>query len=427
MGEYKKAEQFFNMIKSSTHPAINEASQLYLTAARMMQIKRDNPDDISNMLILMHEFQKNYQSIANCELAPDLFREINKFQAQFIAALLDTINSTDIGSLNKSMLLKIYNEMLEKLQRDGPEFATPSIHPSLSKPARLFSEIAKSSDEQMKSTAYDTLKFDIDNFVFKENSSRSFTLLRMAMTAESDGDYDRAIALVRDGLSVTCDYDTHVMLYEYLIIIYKKQKNWPAVIKSCQCIIDMPQIPPSSSTIVEAHIERGNACIELDDLSEALISYTKALELQSQHHVPNHPLTSEIHIKIGNVFKKRKDVSAALESYGKAITLGFPDTASEAYEMIGSIYTHQRNYDVARSNFIKCLEIQEGSIPQKTFRLACTHIWLALVEHKTEHYQQRDFHFQQAITITDHDDEEIRDLVTKQISQILGEVTPTTS
>jgi tetratricopeptide (TPR) repeat protein len=302
----------------------------------------------------------------------------------------------------------------------------PSIHPSLIKPVRLSSEIAKSSDEQMKPISYDILKFIMDDIEPKNNSSRSLILLGMATTAGSDGDYDRAIALVREALSVTCDYDIHVMLYECLIIIYHKQKNWPAVIESCQCIIDMPEIPPSSSAIVEAHIRRGDACIELDDLSEAFLSYTKALELQSQHHVPNHPLTSEIHHKIGNVFEKTGDVPAALESYNKAITLGSPDTSSTLYEKIGSMYMRLDNYDVARSNFIKCLEIQEGSIPHKTFRLACTHIRLALVEHKTEHYQQRDFHIQQARKITDHDEEE-RDLITEQISQILGEVTPTTS
>jgi tetratricopeptide (TPR) repeat protein len=425
MGEYKKAEQFLNMIKSSIHPLVNKSVQLYLTGARMMQIKRDNPNGISNMPIVMHEFQKVCQSIANCKLVPDLSREIPKFYAQFIADFLDTINSTGIDSLDESMFLNINNEILEKLQRGGPEFAMPSIHPSLSKSVRLFSEIAKSSDEQMKSTVHDIFKFHMDNMVFKTDSSRSLTLLDMAVSAMEEGNYDRAIALVQDGLSITSDNDTHVMLYEFLIIFYTKQKNWLAVIESCQCIIDMPEIPPSSSAIVKAHIARGNACIELDDLQEAFLSYTKALELQNQHHVPNHLLTSEIHIKIGNIFEKTKDVSAALESYDKAITFGSPDTASEAYEMIGDIHTGRGNYDVARSNFIKCLEIRKDWIPHKTYLLARTHIWLAIIEHKTEHYQQRDLHIQQARTIDIHDEEE-RNFITEQISRILGEDIPTT-
>lgn len=392
----------------------------------MMQIKRNNPDGTSNILVLMHEFQKHFQSIANCELAPDFARNIYNFYAQFTATFLSIINSTKMDSSSKCMFLNIHNEMLEKLKRDGPKFAISSIHPSLSKPVRLFSETAKSSDEQMKSTVYDILKFNVDNVEPETDSSRSLTLLEMAMSAKEEGNYDRAITLVQDGLSIICDYDIHVMFYELLIKIYGKQKDWPAVIESCKCIIDMPQIPPSSSKIVKAHIERGNACIELDDLSEAFLSYTNALELQNQHHVPNHPLTSEIHIKIGNVFKKTEDVSAALESYDKAITLGFPDTASEAYEIIGIIYTRQGNYDMARSNFIKCLEIRKDWIPQKTLWLAHTHIYLAIVEHKTEHYQQRDLHIQQARKITDHDAEE-HNLITKAISQILGEDIPTNS
>jgi tetratricopeptide (TPR) repeat protein len=380
------------------------------------------------MLIVTHEYQKLCQSIANCELVPDLSREISKFNEQCTATFLGIINSTDMDSSSKCMVPEINNEMLEKLKRYGPEFATSFIHPSLSKPVRLSSETAISSDEQMKSTVYDILKFNTDNVnvVPEIDSSRSLTLLEMAMSAKEEGNYDQAIALVRDGLSVSCGHDIHVSLHELLIIIYKKQKNWLGVIESCQCIIDMPEIPPSSSAIVKAHIKRGDACIELDDLSEAFLSYTNALELQNQHHVPIHPLTSEIHIKIGNVFEKIEDVSAALESYDKAITLGFPDTASEAYEAIGIIYMRQGNYDMARSNFIKCLEIRKDWIPQKTFRLAWTHTWLAIVEHKTEHYQQRDFHFQQARKITDHDEEE-RDIITEQISQILGEDIPTNS
>ena len=106
VGEYKKAEQFLNMIKSSIPPFVNKLIQLSLAGARMNQIKMDNPDDESNMLILMHELQKLYQSMANCELAPGVCRKIYKFRAQCIATWLDTINSTDIGLMDKSMLLK---------------------------------------------------------------------------------------------------------------------------------------------------------------------------------------------------------------------------------------------------------------------------------------------------------------------------------
>ncbi len=432
MGEWEKAEQFIRVIKSSTDPEMHTMCQFNLMMVRMMrQMNVSDQDFLSNFLsnirMGMYEMEKHSQSIINDESVPDCRREIHKRRVQYIATFLDDDkNSKDLHSM--FMLTAVENEIktFENMQRYGTALPTSSMYESLIKPLHWFPESAESNAEQMKSIMYDRVKSNMDKILPEKDSYRHFMLFIMATYAKKDGDYDRAIALVREGLSVTCSYGIGVLLYEFLAEIYKEQKNWPAAIESYQSIIDMPEIPPSSSAIVKAHIERGDACIELDDLSEALISYTNALELQSQHHVPNHPLTSKIHIKIGNVFKKTENVSAALESYNEAITFGFPDTASEVYEAIGIIYMRQGNYDMARSNFIKCLEIRKDWTPHKTFLLALTHIWLAIVEHKTEHYQQRDFHFQQARKLAIHDEED-RDFITERISQILGEVTPTTS
>jgi tetratricopeptide (TPR) repeat protein len=215
-------------------------------------------------------------------------------------------------------------------------------------------------------------------------------------------------------------------LYEELVRTYEKQKNWLAVIESCQSIIDMPQIAPSSSSIVKAYLARGKACTEFGDLSEVYISYINALQLQDQHQTPNHPLTSEIYIKIGDVFKQIEDVSTALEYYQKAISCGLPDTSSEAYKKIGIMYMFRRNYDLARSNFMKCLEIQQNSIPHETFLLAYTYTLVAQVEHRSGRIHQRDLNIQQARTIVILDEDQ-REFIVQRISKILAETVPTTS
>jgi tetratricopeptide (TPR) repeat protein len=421
MDECKKAEQFYSMINSSSDPVIKKMCQFYLIATRARETKMFDLDYSSNMMMGICEMQKVIQSMANCESILDFCPEICKLQMQDIATFFELIKLKGAHSVNSFKLIEKYNELLEIMLRFGPMLDSPIFHSSLIEPVRLFSENTESNDEQIKSIRYDRMKSNMDKILSENDSSRSDIFYRMALSAVKEGNYDRAIAFVRDGLSITSNYNNgiDVELYNLLVIIYKKQKNWPAVIESCQSIIDMPQIPPSSSAIVKAHIERGDACIELDDLSEAFLSYTNALELQKQHHAPNHPLTSEIHINIGNVFEKKGNVSAALESYNEAITLGSPDTASTAYKNIGVMYMRRGNHDLARSNFIKCLEIQEGSIPHKTFLIACIHLWLARLEHKTEHYEQRDFHIQQSRKIADHDEENHK-WITEQISRILG-------
>jgi tetratricopeptide (TPR) repeat protein len=372
------------------------------------------------------ELQKLSQLILDLESVPDSYREIFKILAQQLANIVEIINLKDINPVSSVAFLQQYNEAIENVEKYGALLVSRSFDPSTINPALLFSEYTESNDEQTISKMYDKLGLNMDKNLVENDPSRPVIFKVLAVMAEKEGDYDRAIALAREGLSQTFGYDIHVRLYELLVRIYEKQKNWLAMIESCQNIIDMPQIAPSSSKIVEAHIARGNACAEFGDLSEAIISHTNALQLQDQHQTPNHPLTSKIYIKIGNVFKKTKDVSAALEYYHKAISCSFPETSSEAYEMIGIMYMCGRNYDLARSNFMKCLEIRQNSIPHETLLLAFTYTWLAQVEHRSGRIDQRDFHIQQARTVADNDEGD-REYIAQRISKILAETIPTIS
>lgn len=422
MGECKKAEQFFSMIESSACPEINQMCQLQLIKARIRQMKSTDLNFSSNYLMGMCEIQKRTQSLINNELIPDSVREIAKPYLEHIDSLVEMINSKSLYSSKALVVLNNEMKIFETFQRCGLEMARCVMNPSLVKSLNWRFESAESSNEQIKSTMYDRIKSTTDNVLSEKDPTRQNALAYMAFSFANDGDYDRAISLVRDQLSTTCsnDNDANVVLYQSLVTFYTTQKNWSAVVESCQSIIDMPQIPSSSSAIINAYIDRGDACIELTDLDAAYLSYINALELQNQHHAPNHPLTSEIYIKIGDLFKNADNMSAALENYEKAIRFGSPDTASKAYENIGIMHMYRRNHDVARSNFIKCLEIREHSMPHETFWLALIHLWLAEVEHRTGFYEKRDFHIQKATKIADHD-EEHRDFIIKHISRILDE------
>jgi tetratricopeptide (TPR) repeat protein len=425
MGEFKKGEQFLKMIKSSYGPTMNEMCQLLLRAFRLRQNLFD-PDLQSNVSMVFREMQKLLQLPVGFESLPDSLRETYKLYAQNFANCIEFFNPKDIRTVSSVAILQKYNEIFENMQKYVGLFALPSLSLPLIKPIPVGPECTESNDEQMKSKLYDKLRLTMDKILVENDPSRPTMFLAMAKSAAMGGNHDQAIALAREGLSMTCSYDIHVALYEELVRTYEKQKNWLAVIESCQSIIDMPQIAPSSSSIVKAYLARGKACTEFGDLSEVYISYINALQLQDQHQTPNHPLTSEIYIKIGDVFKQIEDVSTALEYYQKAISCGLPDTSSEAYKKIGIMYMFRRNYDLARSNFMKCLEIQQNSIPHETFLLAYTYTLVAQVEHRSGRIHQRDLNIQQARTIVILDEDQ-REFIVQRISKILAETVPTTS
>jgi len=121
---------------------------------------------------------------------------------------------------------------------------------------------------------------------------------------------------------------------------------------------------------------------------------------------------------MGELFEKIKDVNAALESYHKAVSVGLPDTASDAYHNIGYIYKQRRMYDKVRSMFNESLKIQENQSSPTMHLVAISHIELAEIEHWANHREKRDFHIEQALIIADSN-EKNRDFIRKRISFIL--------
>ena len=240
----------------------------------------------------------------------------------------------------------------------------------------------------------------------------------LAYDAYKKGDYNQAIRLARDGLAIPSTTFYQEKLRRLLKVIYWEQKDWFASIECCQGIISMPQLPPNSPLIAEAYMDCGFACTQLEDYSEALLNYTKALELQEQHHPPRDPLTAKVHLKLGRLFCRVGDATTAMDHLQIAITLDFPEPASEAQKEMACIYKRMKQYDKARSHLLQCLDIRQVHLASKKKQLAETFLVLGEIEHITRHRQQRDLYFQQASHLVDSR-EDWRDQIDREMRDIL--------
>lgn len=210
----------------------------------------------------------------------------------------------------------------------------------------------------------------------------------------------QTIVHLRELLSMNCPPESYVSHNKQLIYIYEKRNDWSSVIECCQAIINRRELPPNSLEIVQAHLKCGEMYSNLEDISMALLSYTNALQIQHEHHPPDHPLTCKVHIKMGELFDKLGERKTALENYEKASRCPEGSIASEAYNQIGHNYLSERNYHMARLNYTKALTNLERQIPRLEPLMALEHGFLAVVEHYTPNSPQRDFHINQALILS---------------------------
>jgi tetratricopeptide (TPR) repeat protein len=415
IGDYEKAEQALHMVKPFMDPAMEIQRQIRLCEARVAQMDITEITFKNRFHAETCELQKLTQSLidlipSNVNI-PDVLIQQNQMMLQFI-------NKTPNNSPSSNMIMKTLYDGIEALFSKPEPFSPSSMAKKLVRPSI---QMEKPINNPIVSMKYDELRSKMGEILPETSLARVIASLPTDADIMEEGGNDRAIESLRDTLLKTPNDSIRINLYTRLIIAYREKEDWLAVIECCQNIIHMQQLAPNAASIVRAHMHCGDAFSELGDLSEALLSYTNALELQHQHHPPQHPLTGDVHIKIGDLFEKLDDVNAALESYQTAISLGLPGTASEAYQQIGFMHMSRRKYDVARSNFIECLEIQKCQSSPDMRLVANSHICLARIEHWTDHHQKRDFHIEQALMIADSD-EQRRGFIMEQISSIQNEV-----
>ena len=236
--------------------------------------------------------------------------------------------------------------------------------------------------------------------------------------AGEHGNYEELIRFLRQALSDPCYVHLSHDIYNSLSALYLEQKNWVAVIECCQCIINAPQLPSNSPLIVEAHMNCGLAYTKLADYPEALFSYTKALELQQQHHASRHPLNAELHVGLGNAFFLLKDITAAIEHLEIAITIDSSETTSQYHKVLVQADQVVKHCDKIRSPTIHRLEIQQGQVPLDIVQLVRTYLSLIRIEQITGNDQQRDLYLEQASCVADSS-EEARHLFSEEAERIL--------
>lgn len=244
--------------------------------------------------------------------------------------------------------------------------------------------------------------------------------------AGEHGNYEEVIRFFRKILSDSCYAHLSSDIYSTLSALHSEQKNWAAVIECSQCVIDAPQLPANSPLVVEAHMNCGLAYTKLGDYSNALLSYTTALELQEQHQTPRHPLNAQLHVGLGNVFFLLKDMTAAIRHLEIAMTIDSSETTSQYHKVMVQADQVLKHCDKIRPPTLQRLEMQQRHVPLDTVQLVGTYLSLIRIEQITGNDRQRDLYLQQASCLADCN-EEARHLFYEEAERILCMTCPFTS
>ena len=418
---FGKLEQIVRAIRASMCEPVDPLTSFFLESLSLLAKAVAEPSIASDNLLryIIHgkKLLEHVQLLFDCPGTPRIFRDMLSAMKGFHGDIAEKMENVTLDSFS---LTQFSIESFGKY----PELTKIKEHPSwqllLRKKVQPFLERYKMNDQSHGPTIDNTLQVYHDATFSEEDHDRITWCSDLAEVAREQGNDEEAIRLLREGLSIPCSQALpRILSYIRLEVIYLRQKNWVAVIECCQDIINMPQLPPNSPYIVEAYMLCGYACRELEDYSEALLSYTKALELQHQHHPPRHHLTAEVYIQMGILFFAVGDDATAIEHFQNAVTLDFPKSTSEAHEWMARTFKRMKQYDDARSHLLKCLDLRQRHFPSATVELVETYLLLIRIEHITGNHQQRELYVHQAQRIAESSDEALQ-VLSKEIQRILA-------
>lgn len=421
IGEYHKAEQMLYIIRCSEDSPSSTILDSLTTSLDIARVNTTQSNACDRIEGLLNQHRESFQAILDLELVAGIERVGVMKVLEVINHLLHLVLPEN-GDFSSCFLifrqLNNWSEMCRKYVADHNGDLTDSSLNDILRSFSVDSFTEKASKSEHISTAeLEHFTFDKDPSLPESNVYCIVHLWFRAYTATKDGEYDQAIELIQNGLAIPCTNDFHILLYNQLANIYEKQENWTAAIETYQQIIKMPQLAPNSSAIIKAHGGCGDVYSKIKEFSQAFNCYTKALDLQLQHYPHDHLETSNTYIHIGYCYKNLGDVKSALDYYQKAILMGHPETMSGAYRSIALIYLTRKEYDSARSNLIKSLELAKTLTPQITSELIFAYKLLITVEHQTKNHYQRDVYIDQLMKITDS-----RDYMQSLISSVIEEV-----
>ena len=426
MGNFRQSKQLLKWMQSLTDPAMDSVAAFWFESVSLItehqELDRTDADHNHRWQTVVGTLKKATRSLLNSRSLDD--REHDPMISAI--SLLDHVfhmSKSDQESMDISELTSAF------MNRMGSYYQM-NVQPvwNLVKKRELLclAGTGNFTDQSHEVKIHDILDAYRDKKISENDPKRIELCWDLANDAYKKRDYDQAIKLFREGLAIPSNKAYHAMFYRKLYRIYHKQENWLAVIECCQGIINMPQLTPNSSFIVESYLKCGSACIELEDYSEALINYTKALELQEQHHPPRHPRTAKIHVELGSLFSTADDTDTAMKHFEIAIALDFPESTFRARLRTSMICISMKKYGEARFHLLHCLDIgQRDSFSSVTLNVY-PYVFLAEIEHITGNHQQRDLYFQQGLCLASSSDEQ-RDFFSKITRTILSIPFPSTS
>ena len=334
MNDYRRKGQIVKILQSPRmspmNPLMATIVELFSIAATGAEINIIDPDLPRRFLAFVDRCKQLTQSLIDSESLDRGLRDHCIAYQPFLDAFTHAIESGgDLSHFPKAV--QGCDESLKKLSKLKSCGDLDMVRDKFMKPVI---ELIAGQDPTFDQGTQPIAKAYIDKVFSEKDPQRILLCLHMADEAYKKGDSDQAIRSLREGLTTPTYTLFHFALYRKLIEIYNKQRNWPAAIECYHDIINMPQLPPNSPEIVQAYINCGLTCRLLGDYAEELLNYTKALELQHQHHPPRHPRTAEVHLQLGIVFSRIGDTVAAMDHFQSTISLDFPESTSEAHKWL---------------------------------------------------------------------------------------------
>ena len=146
-----------------------------------------------------------------------------------------------------------------------------------------------------------------------------------------------------------------------------KEKHATVIVKIAEAYIQAPtkNIPKALSLLEKAEkinpklpvifLDRGDAYLEINDGSNAILNYKKAQELDIKS-----PLAK---IKIGNIYVRGKNLKAAIPYFEEAVQID--STFAPVYRELGELYFKAGQYDNAKKYYKKFLSLSDKNISAK--------------------------------------------------------------
>lgn len=166
--------------------------------------------------------------------------------------------------------------------------------------------------------------------------------------------------------------------------------------KSLNTLLQLPSADPLTVATYQSNVARAH--LALDETSEALALYEKALETRVKRCERNDPLLINTLHTIGNIYKEKKDYDKAYKVYLRALefqtsnpTPGLqidPSSVAATYIYMANVLYEDGHPKAALENFKKALDYQHAHLSKDHPALAFLHNNIGAMHYRNEEYKQ---------------------------------------